>query len=88
MNNIEKLTELVFVIDRSESMCGLEKDTIGGFNSTIEKQKNDGDAIASTVLFSNDVRVLHDRVRLKDIKEMTDDESEPSTIHPDWEEER
>ena len=46
----EKLTEMVFIIDRSGSMSGLESDTIGGFNSMIEKQKTEGDAIVSTVL--------------------------------------
>ncbi len=70
----EKLTEMVFIIDRSGSMSGLESDTIGGFNSMIEKQKKEGDAIVSTVLFSNDMQTLHDRVALKDIERMTDRE--------------
>lgn len=65
---------MVFVIDRSGSMSGLESDTIGGFNSMIEKQKKQGDAIVSTVLFSNTVEILHDRVALKDIEKMTDKE--------------
>ena len=70
MNNI---TELVFILDRSGSMAGLESDTIGGFNAMIEKQrKTDGECYVSTVLFDNESEVLHDRVRLADIKPMTD----------------
>lgn len=66
------LTEMVFILDRSGSMGGLEKDTIGGFNSLIEKQKNEeGEALVSTVLFDNHQEVLHDRVPLKEIGEMT-----------------
>ena len=69
-NNI---TELVFILDRSGSMSGLEADTIGGFNSLIEKQrKQDGECFVSTILFDNDSEVLHDRVRLADVKPMTD----------------
>ena len=69
-NNI---TELVFILDRSGSMSGLEADTIGGFNSLIEKQKKqDGECFVSTILFDNDSEVLHDRVRLADVKPMTD----------------
>ena len=71
-NNV---TELVFILDRSGSMAGLESDTIGGFNAMIEKQKNqDGKCYVSTVLFDNVSEVLHDRVDLKDIKPMTDRE--------------
>ena len=71
-NNI---TELVFILDRSGSMAGLESDTIGGFNAMIEKQKKqDGECYVSTVLFDNVSEVLHDRVRLTDIKPMTDNE--------------
>lgn len=67
------LTELVFILDRSGSMSGLEKDTIGGFNAMIEKQKKEkGEAVVSTVLFDNDCEVLHDRVGIKDIMPMTD----------------
>ena len=59
------LTEIVFILDRSGSMSGLEKDTIGGFNSTIEKQKQEtGEAYVSTVLFDTEMEVLHDRVPL------------------------
>ena len=72
MNNI---TELVFILDRSGSMSGLEADTIGGFNSMIEKQrKEDGECFVSTVLFDNDCEVLHDREKLSEIKPMTDEE--------------
>ena len=69
-NNI---TELVFILDRSGSMAGLESDTIGGFNAMIEKQKKEeGECYVSTVLFDNESEVLHDRVKLSDIKPMTD----------------
>lgn len=69
------LTEIVFILDRSGSMAGLEKDTIGGFNSLIEKQKKEeGTAYISTVLFDNDSEVLHDRVPLYKIQPMTDKE--------------
>ena len=68
-NNI---TELVFILDRSGSMYGLENDTIGGFNAMIGKQKKEtGEAYVSTVLFDNVSEVLHDRIKLKDIQEMT-----------------
>ena len=67
------MTELVFILDRSGSMTGLESDTIGGFNSMIEKQKRqDGDCYVSTVLFDDESEVLHDRVKLGDISKMTD----------------
>ena len=69
------LTELVFILDRSGSMAGLESDTIGGFNSMIEKQKKqDGDCYVSTVLFDHESEVLHDRVKLCDVPKMTDKE--------------
>ena len=67
-----KLTELVFILDRSGSMGGLEEDTIGGFNSMIEKQKQQtGDCLVTTVLFDHELLTLHDRVPLKDIKPLT-----------------
>ena len=70
MNN--NLTELVFILDRSGSMQGLEEDTIGGFNAMIEKQKAEaGDCLVSTVLFDHESVVLHDRVPLADIRPMT-----------------
>lgn len=69
------LTELVFILDRSGSMGGLESDTIGGFNSMIEKQKRErGEAYISTVLFDHESIVLHDRVKLADMKPMTRDD--------------
>ena len=69
----KNLTEIVFILDRSGSMSGLEADTIGGFNSMIEKQrKADGEALVSTVLFDNMSEVIHDRVNIHDIKPMTD----------------
>ena len=67
------LTELVFILDRSGSMAGLENDTIGGFNSMIEKQKKeDGDCFVNTVLFDHEITTLHDRVKLADIAPLTD----------------
>ena len=70
---MNSITELVFILDRSGSMAGLEADTIGGFNAMIEKQrKEEGECYVSTVLFDNDSEVLHDRVKLSDIKPMTD----------------
>lgn len=69
-NNI---TELVFILDRSGSMAGLEQDTIGGFNAMIEKQKKqDGECYVSTVLFDNISEVIHDRVKLSEIEKMTE----------------
>ena len=60
-----KISELVFILDRSGSMQGLEKDTIGGFNAMIEKQKGEeGECYVSTVLFDDSSTVLHDRIRL------------------------
>ena len=74
----EKLTELVFIIDESGSMSGLESDTVGGFNSLIEKQKReDGEAVVSTVMFSDQSRVVHDRVGLQTISPMTSDDYTP-----------
>lgn len=71
-NNI---TELVFILDRSGSMAGLESDTIGGFNALIDKQRKQNDeCFVSTVFFDNVSEVIHDRVRLSEIKKMTDNE--------------
>ena len=71
-NNI---TELVFILDRSGSMAGFEADTIGGFNSTIEKQKKqDGKVYVSTVLFDNVSEVIHDRVDISTVKPMTEED--------------
>ena len=69
------LTELVFILDRSGSMGGLEADTIGGFNSMIEKQKKEaGEAYVSTVLFDNESEVIHDRVRLSEVPRLTEEQ--------------
>ncbi len=66
------MTELVFILDRSGSMHGLEQDTIGGFNSMLAKQKAEaGDAYVTTILFDNRIRVLHDRLPLQSVPEMT-----------------
>ena len=68
----KNLTELVFILDRSGSMAGLEGDTIGGFNSMIEKQKAEpGEAIVSTVLFDNCSKVIHDRLPLGRVPALT-----------------
>ena len=73
---MKKTLELVFVLDRSGSMSGLERDTIGGFNSVIEKQKqlHGDDVIVSTILFDHDTEVLHNRVPIQEIELL--DESE------------
>ena len=69
----KNLTEMVFILDRSGSMHGLEADTIGGFNSMIDKQKQvEGEALVSTVLFSNESTVIYDRVDIQKIEPMTD----------------
>ena len=69
------MTELVFILDRSGSMCGLESDTIGGFNAMIEKQKKaEGEAYVSTVLFSSQSTVIHDRAKLQDIRPLTEED--------------
>lgn len=69
------LTELVFILDRSGSMSGLESDTIGGYNSLLEKQKKeDGECVISTVLFDDKYELLHDRINLKGIVPITERE--------------
>ncbi|MBQ9003602.1 MAG: VWA domain-containing protein [Eggerthellaceae bacterium] len=69
------LTELVFVIDRSGSMGGLESDTIGGFNTTLEAhRKEEGEAVVSTVLFDNEAEVLHDRLPIAEVAPITEKE--------------
>ena len=71
----KNLTELVFILDRSGSMQGLEGDTIGGFNAMLEKQKKEpGEAFVSTVLFDDQTEVLHDRVALEKVQPITDKE--------------
>ena len=68
----ENLTELVFILDRSGSMSGLESDTIGGFNSMLEKQrKEEGEALVSTVLFDDVCEVIHDREDIKEVSKLT-----------------
>ena len=65
-------TELVFILDRSGSMSGLETDTIGGFNSMIEKQKTEeGEAMVTTILFDHMVETLHDRADIRKLQPMT-----------------
>ena len=69
------MTELVFILDKSGSMHGLEKDTIGGYNSMLEKQKaEEGSAHVTTVLFDNHVELLHDRLPLGCVKPLTEKE--------------
>ena len=69
------ITELVFILDRSGSMAGLEADTIGGFNAMLEKQKKqEGKAYVSTILFDNTSEVLHDRISLEKVKPITDND--------------
>ena len=71
----KNLTELVFILDRSGSMQGLEGDTIGGFNAMLEKQKKEpGEAFVSTVLFNDQTEVLHDRMELGKVRPITDKE--------------
>ncbi|WP_024865749.1 vWA domain-containing protein [Butyrivibrio sp. FCS014] len=67
------ITEIVYILDRSGSMGGLEADTIGGFNSMMEKQKKTGEkALVSTVLFDDECEVIHDRIPIEKIEKMTD----------------
>lgn len=71
----KNLTEIIFILDRSGSMRGLEADTIGGYNSLVEKQKKEeGEAIISTVLFDDKQNVIHDRVELNKMKSITEKE--------------
>lgn len=75
----KNLTEVIFIIDESGSMYGLEKDSIGGFNSTIEKQKKlDGECLISTIFFNSRSRVIHDRVDIQKIKMMKDGDYNPN----------
>ncbi len=69
------MIELVFILDKSGSMEGLEKDTIGGFNSMIQRQKKEaGEAYVSTILFNEESKVIHDRVSIKDLPKLTEEE--------------
>ena len=71
----KNLTELVFILDRSGSMAGLEQDTIGGFNAMLQKQRGEpGEAVISTVLFDNETEVIHDRVSLDRVPALTEKE--------------
>ena len=68
----ENLTELVCILDKSGSMASLKDDTIGGFNSLIKKQKDEeGECLVTTVLFNSNIEILHNRVPLKDVKDIT-----------------
>lgn len=68
----ENLTEIVFILDRSGSMKGLEADTIGGFNAMLERQKKaEGEVLLSTLLFSNETEVLHDRADIRRVEPLT-----------------
>lgn len=67
------LTELVFVIDKSGSMAGLESDTVGGYNSLLKSNREgEGEALVSTVLFDNDAHVLHDRVSIEQVRPLSE----------------
>ena len=69
------LTEIVFILDRSGSMSGLEADTIGGYNSMMSKQKKEeGEAIVSTVLFDDQTQILHDRIPMDQVEPLTDEQ--------------
>lgn len=71
----KNLVELVFILDRSGSMAGLEADTIGGFNAMIEKQRKEpGEAVISTVLFDNETEVIYDRISLDRVPALTEKE--------------
>ena len=75
MKKNNNITELVFILDRSGSMSGLESDTVGGFNTMIEKQKKqNAPCYVSTVLFNNTSEVLYDRVKLGEVQKMTEDD--------------
>ena len=68
----KNLTELVMILDRSGSMGGLESDTIGGYNGMLKKQRDtEGEVLVATVLFDHNIEVLHDRVPLDKVPEMT-----------------
>lgn len=70
-----KKTELVFILDRSGSMSGLEEDTIGGYNSMLSNQKKEeGEAIVTTVLFDHEYDIVHDRTDIKEIVPLTEKE--------------
>lgn len=71
----KNLTELVMILDRSGSMCGLEADTIGGYNSMLARQRElDGEVLVSTVLFDDQIDVIHDRIPMEKVPQMTEKE--------------
>lgn len=71
----KNITELIFILDRSGSMAGLESDTTGGFNAMLEKQRNaPGDAVVTTVLFDDMFELLHDRIDIRAVKPITERE--------------
>ena len=79
------MTELVFILDRSGSMSGLEADTIGGFNSMIVRQKKEaGEALVSTVLFDHESVVIHDRLPLEKVPPMTEKDYSPVAARRCW----
>ena len=75
MPDEKNLTEIVFILDRSGSMSGMEADTIGGFNSMVERQKKEaGDAFLTTILFDDKTEILHDRIPINEINPITTEE--------------
>jgi len=73
----KKLTELVFILDKSGSMGGLESDTIGGYNSMLKKQQEaQGDAVITTVLFNDKIEIIHDRIHVKGVSPLTEKDYE------------
>lgn len=73
----DNLTELVFILDKSGSMSGLESDTIGGYNSMLAKQKNEpGEAVVTTVLFDDNYELLHDRIDIQAVEPITEQDYE------------
>ena len=74
----KNLTEMVFILDKSGSMSGLESDTIGGFNSMLEKQKKEeGEALVTTVLFDTDYKTIHDRIDIGKVEKLTESDYMP-----------
>lgn len=68
----KNLTELVFILDKSGSMSGLEKDTVGGFNSMLKKQKESGgEVLVTTVLFNHEMETVHDRLKAENVRALT-----------------
>ena len=81
----KNLTELVFILDRSGSMGGLEQDTIGGFNAMLTRQKEqEGEANVTTILFDHEVQLLHDRFPLKAVAPLTERTITSGAARPCW----